>query len=173
MQADDGAETGDAAEAPAPSGTTAKLSPGDKAPAFSLEASDGKTYSLDELSGQRFVLYFYPRDNTPGCTQEACDFRDQLEDLGVPVFGVSGDSLKSHERFSEKYNLNFPLLSDPDRAVADAYGAVGEKSMYGRKVVGIIRSTFVIGADGTVETVFSPVRVKGHVAAVAQALGAS
>ena len=116
------------------------------------------------------MLYFYPRDNTPGCTQEACDFRDQLADLGVPVFGISGDSLESHGRFSEKYHLNFPLLSDPDRTVADAYGVVGEKPMYGRKVVGIIRSTFVIGADGTVETVFSPVRVKGHVAAVAQAL---
>ncbi len=119
------------------------------------------------------MLYFYPRDNTPGCTQEACDFRDRVKDFGVPVLGVSGDSIKSHRRFAEKYDLNFPLLSDPDREVADAYGALGEKSMYGRKVVGIIRSTFVIDPTGTVETVFSPVRVKGHAAAVAQALGAN
>ena len=146
---------------------------GDAAPAFSLEGSDGKTHSLESLAGQRFVLYFYPRDNTPGCTQEACDFRDRLGDLGVPVFGVSGDSLKSHGRFAEKYELNFPLLSDPERATADAYGALGEKSMYGRKVIGIIRSTFVVGPDGRIETVFSPVRVKGHVAAVAQALVAN
>ncbi|MBV1856826.1 MAG: peroxiredoxin [Nannocystaceae bacterium] len=137
-----------------------------------MEASDGKTYTLDGLKGRRFVLYFYPRDNTPGCTQEACDFRDQLGELGLPVFGVSGDTLKSHGRFADKYELNFPLLSDPERAIADAYGALGEKSMYGRTVVGIIRSTFVIDAQGRVETVFSPVRVKGHVAAVAQALGA-
>ncbi len=153
-------------------GNTAKLAVGDAAPAFALEASDGKTYTLAGLKGQRFVLYFYPRDNTPGCTQQACDFRDQLGDLGVPVLGVSGDSLKSHGRFAAKHELNFPLLSDPDRAVADAYGALGEKSMYGRSVIGIIRSTFVIDAEGRIETVFSPVRVKEHVAAVAHALGA-
>ncbi|MEM6295671.1 MAG: thioredoxin-dependent thiol peroxidase [Myxococcota bacterium] len=152
------------------------MSPGDAAPDFSLEGHDGTTYSLASMKGQRFVLYFYPRDNTPGCTQEACDFRDGLAglgDLGVTVLGVSPDSIASHERFAKKYDLNFPLLSDPERAIADAYGALGEKSMYGRKVVGIIRSTFVIDAEGRIETAFSPVRVKGHVAAVLAALGAS
>ena len=117
-------------------------------------------------------LVISPGPGTPDDAGVSMQAIERFAAAGVPVFGVSGDSLKSHGRFADKYELNFPLLSDPERSVADAYGALGEKSMYGRKVVGIIRSTFVIGPEGAVETVFSPVRVKGHVAAVAQALSA-
>jgi peroxiredoxin Q/BCP len=159
------------------------LKPGDRAPSFSLAADDGKTYSLAELlhpsgsesGGRRVILYFYPRDSTPGCTTEACDFRDRLPaftSAGAQILGVSGDSLASHGRFRAKYGLNFPLLSDPDNRVAAAYGAFGEKQMYGRTVTGIIRSTFVIGPDGRLEAVHSPVRVAGHADALLQALRA-
>ncbi|WAS98978.1 peroxiredoxin [Nannocystis punicea] len=151
------------------------LKPGDLAPPFSLAADDGKTYALRDLAGQRAVLYFYPRDNTPGCTTEACDFRDRQARFaasGVTVLGVSGDSLASHARFRSKYGLNFPLLSDPGNQVATAYGAYGEKQMYGRKVQGIIRSTFVIGPDSRIEAVHSPVRVAGHADALLAALPA-
>ena len=121
------------------------------------------------LRGKRVVLYFYPRDSTPGCTVEACDFRDRqaaFTKAGVTVLGVSGDDLKSHARFRGKQALNFPLLSDPDHAVARAYAAFGEKTMYGRKLEGIIRSTFLIGADGRIAAVWQPVRVPGHAEAV-------
>ena len=150
------------------------LQPGDSIPDFSLPADDGTTYSRQSLAGQRFVIYFYPRDNTPGCTQEACDFRDrqpQLDAAGTLVLGVSGDSIKSHAGFRAKHGLGFPLLADTDRSVAAAFGALGEKSMYGRKSIGIIRSTFVVGPDGVVLHTFAPVRVKGHADAVLQALG--
>ncbi|MCX4244570.1 peroxiredoxin [Paraliomyxa miuraensis] len=152
------------------------LQPGDAVPDFSLEADDGQTYSRSSLAGQRFVLYFYPKDDTPGCTVEACDFRDRGASFvaaEVKVLGVSGDSLKSHGRFRDKYQLDFPLLTDPDRAVTRAFGALGEKKMYGKTRVGIIRSTFVVGPDGTVERTFSPVKVAGHAAAVLEAVGGS
>ena len=151
------------------------LKVGDRAPSFSLPADDGKTYTLSELAGRRVILYFYPRDATPGCTTEACDFRDRNADFtaaGALVLGVSGDSLASHARFRAKHGLNFPLLSDPDNRVAAAYGAYGDKQMYGRTVKGIIRSTFVIGPDGALAAVHSPVRVDGHAAAVLDALRA-
>ena len=150
------------------------LTIGSKAPAFKLASSEGGEVSLAGLRGTRFVLYFYPRDNTPGCTQEACDFRDhfaKLKKAGVPVYGVSKDTVKVHDGFRAKYRLPFPLLSDPDNAVSTAYGAFGKKMMYGKEVQGTIRSTFLIGADGKVEQAWSPVKVKGHVEAVLAALG--
>jgi peroxiredoxin Q/BCP len=116
------------------------------------------------------VIYFYPRDDTPGCTKEACDFRDHfatLQSAGIEVLGVSPDTLASHAKFRAKYDLVFPLLSDPDRGVAQAYGAVGEKTLYGRKSIGVIRSTFVVGPDGRIEHVIAPVKVDGHAAKVA------
>jgi peroxiredoxin Q/BCP len=161
------------AAAPSAAAGRPGLAVGDPAPDFALAGDDGKTYSLAGLRGQRFVLYFYPRDNTPGCTTEACDFRDRhaaFTAAKVPVLGVSADGLPSHAKFRAKYTLPFPLLSDPGNAAAAAYGAYGEKSMYGRKVVGIVRSTFVVGADGRIEAAWSPVRVPGHVEAVLQSL---
>ena len=142
---------------------------GAPAPDFALPADDGATYSLAALAGRRFILYFYPRDNTPGCTTEACDFRDraaELAALGVQIFGVSGDSVASHARFRAKHQLPFPLLADVDLRVARAYGAFGEKTSYGRRTEGLIRSTFVVGPDGRIEAVHSPVKVAGHVDAV-------
>jgi peroxiredoxin Q/BCP len=141
------------------------LEVGQSAPAFALPSTSGKTVTLASLKGQRVVLYFYPRDDTPGCTREACAFRDdqaKLKKAGAVVLGVSADSLASHEKFRAKYALPFELLSDADKSVAKAYGAYGEKTMYGKKVIGTIRSTFVIGADGKLEAVFSPVKVDGH-----------
>ena len=155
--------------------STRPLQPGDRVPDFSLEGDDGKTYSRQSLAGQRFILYFYPKDDTPGCTREACDFRDnrpRFDAASVKVLGVSGDTLKSHARFRSKYELDFPLLADPDRTVANAFGAVGEKKLYGKTSIGIIRSTFVVSPDGIVEKTFSPVKVDGHAAAVLQAIGA-
>jgi thioredoxin-dependent peroxiredoxin len=155
--------------------TRSHLQPGDPAPPFSLQADDGKTYRLEDFAGRRFVLYFYPKDATPGCTQEACDFRDRQAAFAgsdVQVLGVSADSLRSHGSFRAKYGLGFSLLSDPDRDVADAYGALGEKTMYGQTKIGIIRSTFVVGPDARIEHVFSPVRVAGHADAVLQAVRA-
>lgn len=144
---------------------------GKKAPAFNLPSSNGKNIKLSEFAGQKnVVLYFYPRDNTPGCTTEACDFRDnlaRLQDRDTVVLGVSPDSIASHEKFVAKYELPFPLLSDADHAVAEKYGAWGEKKNYGKTYEGLIRSTFLIGKDGKIKAVWSPVRVKGHVDAVA------
>lgn len=139
-------------------------STGDAAPAFDLEGDDGKRHTLDEFRGRRVILYFYPRDNTPGCTQEACDFRDQLATLkGAVVIGVSPDSAESHRRFKQKFELPFLLLADPGAEVAQRYGAWGEKTLYGKTSVGLIRSTFVIGADGKIEAAYGKVTVKGHV----------
>ncbi len=121
------------------------------------------------------VLYFYPRDSTPGCTTEACDFRDRhaaFAAAGATVLGVSGDDLRSHARFRGKQGLNFPLLADVDHAVASAYGVYGEKMMYGRAVQGIVRSTFVIGPDGRLEAIWRPVKVPGHAEAVLQTVSA-
>lgn len=126
---------------------------GRKAPDFSLEGSDGRTHTLKDYAGRTLVLYFYPRDNTPGCTKEACGFRDlygELQGMDVALVGVSRDSLTSHDRFIGKFGLPFVLLSDPDTTMMQAYSAFGEKTMYGRKVQGTIRSTVVVGPDGTV-----------------------
>ena len=139
------------------------LEPGTKAPAFTLTGATGEKVSLQDFAGRHVILYFYPRDDTPGCTKEACGFRDawdELRELGAVVLGVSADDADSHERFAAKYRLPFTLLSDPDRSVMAAYGAYGEKTMYGKKVVGIIRSTVWIGPDG---------RVRRHWARVANA----
>lgn len=126
---------------------------GKKAPAFTLEGSDGKKHSLKDYAGKTVVLYFYPRDNTPGCTKEACGFRDlqsELADLDAVVLGVSKDSLASHDKFIGKFNLPFVLLSDPDTKVMAKYGAFGEKMHYGKLIVGCIRTTTIIGSDGIV-----------------------
>lgn len=137
-----------------------------KLPAFTLPGSDGKTWSSKELKGSPFILYFYPRDATPGCTVEACDFRDnfaRLKKAKVPVFGVSPDTLKSHEKFIAKEQLPFVLLSDEGHAYAEKLKVWGEKQMYGKPVQGIIRSTFLVGADGSILREWRGVRVKGHV----------
>ncbi len=162
------------------------LSEGDKAPDFTLSSDDGASYSLKEAlkssrgtdatggGGKAIVLYFYPKDSTPGCTREAQGFTEakrKLAAAGATVVGVSKDSIKSHCGFRDKYALNFPLLSDPDLAVHRAYGAYGEKTMYGKKVLGTIRSTFVIGADGKIARAWRNVKVDGHVDAVIEALG--
>lgn len=147
---------------------------GAKAPTFSLMASGDTKVALKDFLGKKVVLYFYPRDNTPGCTQEACDFRDnmgQLTKLGAVVLGVSKDSVASHDKFASKYELPFLLLSDPDNAVATKYDAYGEKNMYGKKVMGTIRSTFIIDESGKLTHSWSKVKVKGHVDAVMAALG--
>ncbi len=133
---------------------------GKTAPAFSLEGSDGKTHALAGYKGKTVVLYFYPKDDTPGCTAEACGFRDDFTALShhAVVLGVSRDPLASHAKFAAKYKLPFPLLSDPDTSVMKAYGAFGEKLMYGKPVQGTIRSTVVIGPDGKVVQHWSPVK---------------
>jgi len=153
----------------------AMVKEGKAAPEFTLPSSDGGEVSLKGLRGKAVVLYFYPKDDTPGCTKEACAFRDtqaKISKTGAVVFGVSPDSLPSHEKFRAKYRLNFPLLSDPDKSVAKKYGAFGEKVMYGKKVIGMIRSTFIIDGDGVVRKVFPRVRVDGHADQVLEALAA-
>lgn len=138
---------------------------GDPAPDFALASDRGDVVRLRELKGTRVVLFFYPKDNTPGCTQEACGFRDSMsaiEQQSATVLGVSPDPVASHQRFRDKHGLNFPLLADEDHAVAEAYGAWGKKRMYGREYEGIHRTTFVIGADGRVEKVYRKVRPAGH-----------
>jgi peroxiredoxin Q/BCP len=155
----------------------AMLKEGDKAPDFCLEGIDeeGKEVKvcLKDLLGQNLIIYFYPKDNTPGCTQEACDFRDNLQTLiskGYRVLGISPDPISSHKKFKEKYQLNFPLLSDPDYTVAKLYGAYGTKKMYGKETKGIIRSTFVINPDGTIKKAYYNVKAKGHVQKLLQEL---
>lgn len=146
---------------------------GKKAPAFALESSDGGKVKLSDLAGKVVVLYFYPRDNTPGCTLEAQDFRDALpalKKLGATVLGVSKDSIASHCKFRDKYDLTFPLLSDPDGKVLEAYGAWGDKVMYGKKMKGIIRSTVLIDDKGKVAKHWPKVSVKGHAAEVVEAV---
>ena len=149
------------------------LTVGTKAPDFKLPSTEGKTVSLKELKGKKVVLYFYPKDDTPGCTREACDFRDNLarvKSQGALVYGVSKDTIASHDKFREKYELPFPLLSDEGNETARAYEAFGEKNMYGKKVQGTIRSTYLIGEDGKIAAVWSPVKVDGHVDKVLEAL---
>jgi peroxiredoxin Q/BCP len=151
------------------------LEVGKKAPAFTLESSDGGKVKLSDYAGQIVVLYFYPRDNTPGCTVEANEFNaalPALKKLGAVVLGVSKDSIASHGKFRDKFGLAFPLLSDPDGKVMQSYGAWGDKVMYGKKLKGIIRSTVLIGRDGKVKQHWPKVSVKGHVAAVLEAIRA-
>jgi peroxiredoxin Q/BCP len=148
------------------------LEVGKKAPAFALESSDGGTVKLGDLTGGPVVVYFYPRDNTPGCTLEAQDFRaamPRFKKLGVTVLGISKDSIASHCKFRDKYKLTFPLLSDPDGKMLEAYGAWGDKVMYGKKMKGIIRSTVLIDGTGKVAQHWPKVSVKGHVEAVLEA----
>jgi peroxiredoxin Q/BCP len=149
------------------------LKPGTKAPAFSLPADDGSTVALKDLKGKKVVLYFYPKDDTSGCTTEACEFRDSwksVQKAGAVVLGVSPDPVTAHLKFRKKYSLPFPLLADTDHVVAEAYGAWGEKSMYGRKYFGILRSTFIIDERGKVAKVFEKVKPKGHAGEVLAAL---
>jgi peroxiredoxin Q/BCP len=144
-----------------------RLSAGDPAPEFTLDDADGKPHSLADFRGSRLVVYFYPAAMTPGCTKQACDFRDNLallSDAGVAVVGISPDKPAKLVKFREKESLTFPLLSDPDHAVLEAYGAWGEKTLYGKKVTGVIRSTVVLDADGQVERAFYNVKATGHVA---------
>ncbi|GGK74580.1 putative peroxiredoxin [Planomonospora parontospora subsp. parontospora] len=151
-----------------------KLEPGDAAPEFALPAADGTTVSLDAHRGRRVILYFYPAAMTPGCTKQACDFRDSLDSLaaaGFAVLGVSKDTPAKLAKFAEHDALTFPLLSDPELEVHKAYGAYGEKTMYGRTTVGVIRSTFVIDADGKVEKALYNVKATGHVARLRRELG--
>jgi len=140
-----------------------------KMPAFSLAASDGQTWTNKALAGKPYVLYFYPKDNTSGCTTEACDFRDAAKEIakaGLTVLGVSPDSVKSHQGFITKQQLNFVLLADPEHTLAEALQVWVEKSMYGRKYFGIERSTFLVGANGTILKEWRKVKVAGHVAEV-------
>jgi peroxiredoxin Q/BCP len=142
---------------------------GSKAPDFQLPDHTGKTVSLSQFAGKNVVLYFYPKDDTPGCTVEACNFRDEhsaLEKAGAVVLGVSPDTTKSHEKFATKFSLPFPLLADTDHKIAEAYGAWGEKTNYGRTFMGIIRSTFLIDPQGVVKHVWPKVKVNGHVGEV-------
>ncbi len=146
---------------------------GRKAPAFSLESSDGGKVALKDLAGKYVILYFYPRDNTPGCTTEANDFNKVLRKIkgrDAVVVGVSKDSIASHCKFADKYKLKFPLLSDPDGKMLEKYDAWGEKNMYGKKSMGIIRSTVLIGPNGKVIKHFPKVKVNGHVEEVLEAL---
>jgi peroxiredoxin Q/BCP len=145
----------------------ARLAPGDPAPDFTLPDADGKPVALTDFRGQKVVVYFYPAASTPGCTKEACDFRDNLAELnqaGFAVVGISPDPPAKLVKFRDAEQLTFPLLSDPDRAVLRSYGAFGEKTMYGKKVTGVIRSTFIIDAGGLVEQALYNVRATGHVA---------
>ena len=151
-----------------------KLAPGDKAPDFTLPDADGKPVSLSSLRGQQVIVYFYPAAMTPGCTTQACDFRDSLSALaaaGVTVLGISPDKPAKLATFRDRDHLTFPLLSDPDHQVEQAYGAYGEKKLYGRTTVGVIRSTFVIGADGRIERAYYGVKATGHVARLRKDLG--
>ena len=151
------------------------VEPGRRAPAFTLTADDGSQVRLADLSGRPVVLYFYPKDDTPGCTREACAFRDQqarLKKLGAAVLGVSADRIESHQKFRDNYRLDFPLLADADHQVAEKYGAWREKNMYGKKSMGIQRSTFLIDADGKVAKVWKAVKVDGHDEKVLEALAA-
>ena len=150
------------------------LKPGDPAPAFSALATDGSTIRLADLKGHPVILYFYPKDDTPGCTKEACAFRDgyaAFQKKGAVILGVSADSVKSHGKFTEKFNLPFPLLADEDKSIVKAYGAWGEKSFMGRRYEGIHRVTFLIGADGRIEKVWPKVKPEEHAAEVLAALG--
>lgn len=147
----------------------ANLKEGDKAPTFNLFSDSGEKISLKDLKGKTVILYFYPKDMTSGCTQEACDFKQtnpQFKKKDAIVLGVSKDSVESHQKFKDKYGLPFNLLSDPEGKICEAYGVWKEKSMYGRKYMGIERTTFVIGPSGKIEKIYSKVKVKDHAKSV-------
>lgn len=149
------------------------LKEGDRAPAFNVVADSGEKIALKGLKGKPVVIYFYPKDMTPGCTQESCDFRDDysaFKRAGAVVLGVSKDPIESHKKFKDKHSLPFPLLADTDGKMCEAYGVWQEKSLYGRKFMGIVRTTFVVGPDGRIAKVFPKVKVKGHVAEVLDAV---
>jgi peroxiredoxin Q/BCP len=151
-----------------------KLTTGETAPAFTLADAEGRDVSLSDFRGRKLVVFFYPAAMTPGCTKEACDFRDsqvRLQKNGYEVVGVSPDQPAKLAKFVEQQHLTYPLLSDPDRKVLEAYGAWGEKSLYGKTVTGVIRSTVVVDEDGKVELAKYNVKATGHVAALAKALG--
>ncbi len=155
------------------SSKTYQLNPGDPAPDIELPVWPGDTLKLSDLRGRWVVLYFYPRDNTPGCTTESCGFRDALPDFSAAdaaIVGVSRDSLKSHQRFSEKQDLNFPLISDSDEALCRAFDVIQIKKLYGKESPGVERSTFIIDPDGRIAHAWRKVRVKGHVAEVLDTL---
>ncbi|TWE07839.1 thioredoxin-dependent thiol peroxidase [Rudaeicoccus suwonensis] len=151
-----------------------RLESGDLAPDFTLTSDTGDTVGLSDYSGRRLVIFFYPAAMTPGCTKEACDFRDSLTtltDAGYAVVGISPDKPEKLAKFVEKESLTYPLLSDPDKQTLEAYGAYGEKKLYGKTVVGVIRSTIVVGTDGKVELAKYNVKATGHVAMLSKALG--
>jgi peroxiredoxin Q/BCP len=161
-----------------PAGTTLpamteRLSPGDQAPDFTLPDADGKPVSLADYRGRKVIVYFYPAAGTPGCTKQACDFRDNLASLGgagLDVLGISPDKPAKLAKFRDAEGLTFPLLSDPDRTVLEAYSAYGEKTLYGKKTQGVIRSTFVVDEDGKIEQALYNVKATGHVAALRKKL---
>ena len=149
------------------------LNVGDKAPEFKLSGDDGASHSLKDFRGKKIVLFFYPKDDTSGCTKEACSFRDNyatIKKKGAVVLGISGDSVESHKKFISKYDLNFILLSNEDRSVLDLYGVWKEKSMYGRTFMGIERTTFIINEQGKISHIFPKVKVDGHTEEVLNAL---
>jgi thioredoxin-dependent peroxiredoxin len=154
---------------------TTRLSPGDRAPEFTLLDADGKPVSLADYTGRRVIVYFYPAASTPGCTKEACDFRDSLASLngaGIDVVGISPDAPAKLAKFRDEQGLNFPLLSDPDRKTLTAWGVWGEKQLYGKTVIGVIRSTFVVDPDGRIEKAMYNVRATGHVAKLRREISA-
>ena len=151
-----------------------RLEPGDEAPDFTLPDADGKQVSLSSLRGQQVIVYFYPAAMTPGCTKEACDFRDSIQSLaaaGVTVLGISPDKPDRLAKFRDRDNLNFPLLSDPDHAVEQAYGAYGEKTLYGKTTIGVIRSTFLVDEQGKIARAYYNVKATGHVERLRKDLG--
>jgi peroxiredoxin Q/BCP len=154
--------------------TTTRLAAGDIAPAFTLLDQDGSTVSLSDFAGRKVIVYFYPAANTPGCTKEACDFRDNINSMksaGYQVLGISKDAPDALQKFRDEQALNFPLLSDVGLSAHNAYGAWGEKSLYGKKIIGSIRSTFVVGEDGRIELPLYNVKATGHVASLRKKLG--
>lgn len=151
------------------------MEPGTAAPDFALPDQEGRIHRLSDYRGKWVVLYFYPKDDTPGCTKEACGFRDRmgdLQELGAVVLGVSADDVQSHKRFAEKYGLNFPLLADPEREVILAYGAWGKKNLYGKEYEGVLRQTFLIDPEGRIAQVWRKVSPEDHAEEVAEALRA-
>jgi thioredoxin-dependent peroxiredoxin len=154
----------------------ARLEAGDRAPAFTLPDQDGSSVALTSLKGQSVIVYFYPADDTPGCTKEACQFNDNLkafEKANVAVLGISPDGAEKHTKFRTKYKLKFPLLTDTSHTVMEKYGAWGEKMMYGKKKIGTIRSTFLVGPDGKIKRAWYNVRADGHAAKVLEELAES
>jgi thioredoxin-dependent peroxiredoxin len=151
-----------------------KLEAGDTAPTFTLSDQDGSPVSLGDFAGKKVIVYFYPAASTPGCTTEACDFRDNINSLkssGYQVLGISKDQLPALQKFQKEQGLNFPLLSDPDLTIHNAYGAYGEKSLYGKTVLGTLRSTFVVTPEGKIELPLYNVKATGHVASLRKKLG--